>query len=834
MAGASLLNKLEHGAAAAAESENKVLFEQLNLKTPERTDISKLPEGEEIPVRLNDIKKQEQTTVKKSNQQLIKNAKENTRILEEQQIADPALTEPVIDPDILTKRAEKKRTLALKINQLQKEKELTSILATKAPNESTYQMLRNMIGKTAGAGNAFSNVESRATAIYTRVSANMHDAKDAMRTKWAGLAQDLEIGQEVIRYLKDGRVKNRHLETQVKEIATQWKKTADQLKKMRAKAGAKIGDLEDWVIPQSHNNNLIKKAGKDNWIRTITPMLDVERIEAQVGKPIGEVLDNAYINLTKPDIGTKSFSANVAKRHEESRVLHFKDGDSIIKYNDTFGNKDVFGTMENHMRMHSQEISAMQLFGANPDDNFNKLKELALKEGMSTFQASKLDALWDITTGKVDGDAIVGAADKVIATIGGGHRSLQVASKLGSATISAIADIGNIVLGSGYRNLDTFKILGRSLGGLVQETLSGGKVGRNVEFASRLGIVSEFANASLANSRYAEVTGVGGLAKTAEVVIRASGLGAWTNTIRASFGLELNAKMFSDFGTPYGNLKYKDMLAEYGITQVDWDKIRGTQGRLLKSDSFESKFLDMEAVYRVDESVGYKLSEMMNTEMDAFVIMPTNRTQVYTTGGAKKGTLKGEAIRNVMLFKSFPIAVVQMHLARLSKMQGSGKAAYTAAGVMSSIVFGGIALMAYDTVTGKKPRDIDRPEFLWESLMKGGGLGIFADLFSLAENRYGHSWLGTLVGVPYGTGEDIARTLGDIKKEVGGDDTNVMANAYNRAKKYIPAQNLWMTRTLFSETLGDFMQEAIDPKFYEKEYKKQERMRDLGQTSLFK
>ena len=186
-----------------------------------------------------------------------------------------------------------------------------------------------------------------------------------------------------------------------------------------------------------------------------------------------------------------------------------------------------------------------------------------------------------------------------------------------------------------------------------------------------------------------------------------------------------------------------------------------------------------------------------------------------------------------MLFKSFPIAVVQMHLARLAKMQGTGKVAYTVAGVMSSIVFGGLALMAYDTVKGKTIRDMDRPEFIWESLMKGGGLGIFGDLFSLAENRYGHSWLGTFVGVPYGTGEDIGSILNEVKKEVMGDDGDVMATAYNKAKKYIPAQNLWMTRTLFVENLDEYVQEMIDPDFYENQYKKQERMRELGQESLF-
>jgi len=497
--------------------------------------------------------------------------------------------------------------------------------------------------------------------------------------------------------------------------------------------------------------------------------------------------------------------------------------------------------MENHVRSQSQEIAQMQLFGANPDELFNKMKDLARQENNSKFfgdiQEKKLDALWNVVSGAADGDNIISRADKVIAGIGGGHRVLQTGAKLGSATISAIADAGNIFLGSGYRNLNSFKILGRGLQTLLQEALGGTKVGRNIEFANRLGIVSEFASASLANSRYAEVTQTGGLAKTSEAVLRASGLGAWTTSLRAGFGLELNSKFFQDFGKKFDDLGYNKMFKEYGIDAKDWDKIRSTKGRTLKSDSFEADFLDIEAVYKIDEDLGYRLSEMINTEMDAFVIMPTARTRVYTTFGKKKGSVAGEAARNLMLFKSFPISIVQMHMARYGKMTGKGKAAYTAGAMASSIAFGGISLMAYDTVTGKTTRSVDRDdygtEFMYEALVKGGGLGIFENLFQMAESRYGHSWATTALGVAYGTGDDITSTIGDIKKEISGEDVNVISNAYNRATKYIPGQNMWYTRALLSETVGDFMQQQINPKYFEKRRRKQKYMRQRNQEMLF-
>jgi len=796
-----------------------------------------------IPTKLKDIDidiaatkqklgRAKQTTKTKFEQLEAAQIEVEQKIDIQEEIPDLTAINTQQEMDLAIKRSEVQRDIALRINELEMEKRATEIVGQgKAKGLSTYDSLYNMVSEKAGSGEVFSNQEARGKAIYTRVSANMTDLKDALRTKWAGLTQDIEMGHDVIRYLKDNNLKNKDAVKYGKE----WTAGANQMTGLRNKAGGKVHSLEDWVIPQTHNKFNLRKAGLNEWKKFIRPLLDVERMEKQIGKPVDEILDNAFVSLTSPEVKNSSFSANMAKRHQERRVIHYKDGDSIINYNKEFGNPDVFGTMDNYLRSQSQEIAAMQLFGANPDKLFNKMKDLARADGMGNWQENKLDALWDIVLGEADGDNIVNTADKIIATIGGGHRVLQTGAKLGSAQISAIADVGNIYLGAGYRGLNGFKIMGTGLETLTQEALGGTKIGNNTDFASRLGIVSEFASASLANSKYAEATQTGGLAKTSEAVLRASGLGSWTNSLRAGFGLELNSRFFQDFNMKFDDLSYNNMFTEYGITAKDWDKIRSTKGREIKSDSFSADFLDMEAVYKIDEELGYKLSELISTEMDAFVIMPTARTRVYTTAGKKKGTLSGELMRNVTLFKSFPISVMQMHAARWAKMTGGGKAAYTAGAVTSSVMFGGVALMAYDVVTGKTPRSIDRKEFPYEALVKGGGMGIFEDLFNMGTvNRYGHGWLGTLVGVPYGTLEDISGIVSDVNNELRGEDRNVMANAYNRAKRYIPGQNLWYTRTLFSETLGDFMQEAIDPKYYQKEMRKMKYMKQRDQEYLFR
>jgi len=295
--------------------------------------------------------------------------------------------------------------------------------------------------------------------------------------------------------------------------------------------------------------------------------------------------------------------------------------------------------------------------------------------------------------------------------------------------------------------------------------------------ANRIGVISEFASASLANSRYAEV-GTGSMQKAAEVVIRASGLGSYTNSMRIAVGLEMAGNFAENFSKNLDETPFAMMFKEYGITPKDWDIIRKTQPRDVKG----AKFLDVKKIYEVNEELGYRVNELMTNEMDAFVIMPTDRTRIWTTWGAKKGTVQGEAARNIMLFRSFPIAVTMMHLKRFGKIDSTmGKVAYGSAILGVNTVMGGITLWAYDTVTGKTPRDPQRPEMVLESVLKSGGLGIFGDLvLGEGQDRYGHSYVSTLAGVPAGTIEDAAKIA--YRTITAPTKRETWANTYNIAK----------------------------------------------------
>ncbi|TET75141.1 MAG: hypothetical protein E3J43_08795, partial [Candidatus Heimdallarchaeota archaeon] len=296
---------------------------------------------------------------------------------------------------------ERQRNLYNKANDLKKEKILVGQMQqVKADGGSPLDTIIDLTTNTPGAGKTFTNIEARTSAIYNRINADMFELKEGMRTKWLGMKQDIELADEFIRYLKDGKIKNTARLAEVKQIADQWVKASEKIKGLRNRAGARIGKLEDWVLPQSHDTNKIRKAGFEKWSNSIRGGLDKARIEAEQGRPLEDVLETAFENITTPQIEISAIKGGsvLAKRGEAHRILHFKNGDDMIIYKNEFGNPDTFSTMDAHIRQQSNEIATLQLFGSNPDAMYNKLKEIARADGLGSAKEGHLDRAWRLAT----------------------------------------------------------------------------------------------------------------------------------------------------------------------------------------------------------------------------------------------------------------------------------------------------------------------------------------------------------------------------------------------------------------------------------------------------
>lgn len=251
----------------------------------------------------------------------------------------------------------------------------------------------------------------------------------------------------------------------------------------------------------------------------------------------------------------------------------------------------------------------------------------------------------------------------------------------------------------------------------------------------------------------------------------------------------------------------------------DW---RGMGDSVLTAESIY-RVLDanLQALAAQQRTTPARLRERAATELMAYVegetsmaiVEPGVRERTAMYGGTRRGTVPGEALRGMLQFKAFPIAILMRHGARMMAEQGlGGKLTYGALLMGFTTILGGLALQLGEIVSGKDPRDTTEPQFWSQALLKGGGLGIFGDLMFQDYTQFGTS-IGALAAGPLGGDiEDMAKlVLANVQRGAEGKDTDVGARAVRLLKGKTPFANLWYTKAALDRLIWNQLQEQASP-----------------------
>ena len=157
-----------------------------------------------------------------------------------------------------------------------------------------------------------------------------------------------------------------------------------------------------------------------------------------------------------------------------------------------------------------------------------------------------------------------------------------------------------------------------------------------------------------------------------------------------------------------------------------------------------------------------KLLGFIVSEGEMASLGPDLVTRAESTRGTQRGTMKGEFVRALYLFKSFPIAMMERHWRRANFLHHHGsrvdQLAYAAGIVVATSMFGALSIQIQNVLNGKDFQDMvpwDNPKFWLEAVAKGGGLGFLGDWLAngLSDDaRYGAmSGLANFAGPQIGT-----------------------------------------------------------------------------------
>lgn len=662
------------------------------------------------------------------------------------------------------------------------------------------------------------------------------------------------------------------------EIAGLAKSVQDTLEQLRLhynRYGGDIKKLANYGLPQSHSHYKVISKGQDEWVKYTLPLVDKKKYRKEDGSrmtdaEIAEVLKGVYNTIASEGFNKPSVQAhavqsqsdlpvgfNMQNLHQEHREVHFKDADSWLKYQEDFGEVNFHDLLSNHVRRMSTEIALMQTFGSNPEKLVKQLGYDLLANMMQDpkyvkehrkiqKQARLVERHYEELAGQAT------PVDSNLAQVGGMLRSWTIATKMGSAFITAFSDQATMKLASEMHGMAYSKVFGKHLKQFKSK--------EDREFAISIGLgVREMTNALVrfgdddiasASTKLAQTNTKA--RKIANAVIRASGLNHITASAKRGFGVSLmhhvsnlnTNKHWADLGP-----KDKKMLEGGGIKEDDWnllrqiDRTEAPSGEKLvtNKDIFKAPddlFLDTfnvdrtgytaqelaDQAFKLKEQLANKYMNYIYTETNASVLEVGARETTMMGLSRERGTALNELGKFFFQFKQFPVAMITRQWTRAMAQEGpQAKIVYLAKLFAYTTVMGGLVAQLQNLTQGKDLDDPTTLDFYMKAIVKGGAASFLADAISATADPTERSVKDFIIPAAFKDVMSVGTMVsGAGQAYLSERESSYGAEAVNTVKNNIPFQNLWYSRLVFDRLVIAELQDVFDEGYRERKQRRQE------------
>lgn len=626
-------------------------------------------------------------------------------------------------------------------------------------------------------------------------------------------------------------------------------------------AGAYISREAEFTIGQMHDTTEIRNLGKREdgtfdqresfrrWYEFLLPRLDHHKTFK--GNDPKEFLWELHKNLyhgkradpaAAPEVDVFSIHGTLARKASMAEVLKFKGADEAYQYNQAFGLKHLRDAVTSDMHFRTRNIAMMEAFGPSPRSTFDGIIRELKEEAMESADPRAVKALeneWlDRSFREVSGESEI-PHNVTSAKVWSGIRIVTQMAKMGGTVISALADKAFMHAELTWQGVSRMEALSAQVVGLRART---------PEEKRRLrlmGVAMDGLMGAVASRWSVHSTVSGGLHRAQQRYFDINFLNWWTDTHKAA-----SAEVMSAHLGEHANLDFRDLpvdlqrvLRQYDIQDIEWSLLRHAVEEIGDTGS---KFMTPDLVKKIprDEigdlvrSRGLKDTEPNRTRAKqdlenrlrtylvdrADIAVPTAGAgeRKFSTFGLSTGTVLGETLRTLMLFKSFPITVVRKILGREVMGRGAtgvrdwlmhdhmGK--FRIAQLIAMTTIGGYLSGAIkDALKGREPRPLVRDGNLnWaainDAMIRGGGAGIMGDfLFSEFDRQY-RSFLGTAAGPVFGQLDPLANMFSKAKK-----GRNIAGDLRKFTLENVPFVNLFYVRPVLDYFVLWNIQEMLDP-----------------------
>lgn len=627
-----------------------------------------------------------------------------------------------------------------------------------------------MVGQSAFATGSRNSVSALRQGILASWYAPMMKELEAVEGALDLIRGDKAFNDSIIREMREPGSTTDKTVAQVADIFARYN---EQARQDVNRWGGNIGHIDGWT-PQTHDPyKMMSRDGKkrQEWVDFMYDKLDLQRSFPDLTDPveIKKAIDGAYSTLTigklssLPDTGqAPSVRAKASSQLEHHRVLHFKDANAAIEYNDRYGKGNVFDAMLSHLEFEARALSLLQKLGPDPRETINKLVareeyllhqqegsmaqedlKVALEKLLKANRpGSAIDNWYVELTGEINipGHAV---AAKVMASL----RAVENMAKLGGATLSAVADPFIKATSMRHLGLSWPEAIVKS----VSQYLGFFPKDERYEVARQGGAFFDSVRTEIA-SRWDDNAGIpGGMYKLQNKFFKWSGLNWITERGKGGYTLwlaeHLGEASDKTFDALDGNRRA--LLQYHGVTKDRWDAMRKmvteiqgkkyfcpekaqslsdadinpllykkyqTQPAGLQGDKLEKWKLGRERNQQeVRRKLQFESAGMMIDETKFAIIEPDDYTRAWMRHGRHPGTMAGELWRAAMQFKGFPLAYMHRVLGGRRWVRGERQASMRRSG------WGGIADTATTDITGSIG-------FVMASVAFGYAAGVLKDI----------------------------------------------------------------------------------------------------------
>jgi hypothetical protein len=217
-----------------------------------------------------------------------------------------------------------------------------------------------------------------------------------------------------------------------------------------------------------------------------------------------------------------------------------------------------------------------------------------------------------------------------------------------------------------------------------------------------------------------------------------------------------------------------------------------------------------------------KVRTYLVDRVDYAVPSPGAAETKYVTLNTRAGTPIGEAVRLLMMFKSFPITILKKGMGRevygrgantvTEWMMHDGKGKFYLAQLIAMATIGGyLSSVVKDAIKGRTPKPLVKDgqivmSTLNDAALRGGGLGVMGDLLFSEYDRQYRSFLGTMAGPVVGQLDPIADMYTKLRQ-----GENIAPEATKFARDNTPYANLFYIRPVLDYFVLWNLQEAMKP-----------------------